>query len=251
MWVKTQEKRLIAEKSDEYKSDFFELRKEISNIIRDLRKQIDQYLIKNNYPVVFGNKIRFYDKEEFLYDAEINFYQLKRFLTYKSSVLKNDPSIAKNYADLMEAITRKKIIENSIANFERSDFYNPEQDKLDNEEDNQLLNEVYKLETEEKASGEIQDIAKMAKEKLEEETSSDFRRVKSQNKQKKLMKEREKKLKKKILDHFEQKVKEALGSKEDTKKADAKLTVKPIKKVDRNLKLSAKEKVELKIKKHK
>ena len=65
------------ENKSENKDKFYDIKKEISNHIRSLRRQIDQYLIKNRKQAFFKNKIRFYDKEQVLYDAEINFHQIK------------------------------------------------------------------------------------------------------------------------------------------------------------------------------
>lgn len=221
IWLRNKEKRIemnAQEKLNESKQNL-EIRKEISDIIRGLRRQIDQYLLKNNKPIYFGNRIRFFDKEEFLYDAEINFHQIKRFLSMKSSILKNDPSIAKNYLDLMEAIQRKKIIEVSVANFERKEYY------LNEKKDGKTFY------SKERGADQIEGEEEEDEKKGIEE-ASDFLYVEVENNSKLLgleqkdlakgdhtlqknMEAQAKKTKENLLAFFEEKVKESIGLKED------------------------------------
>ena len=70
LWIKTRKQRLESSMSQKHKVEFASLNKEISDLIRSIRRQIDKYLVKNSLPPHFGNYIRFYDKEELLYDAE-------------------------------------------------------------------------------------------------------------------------------------------------------------------------------------
>ena len=214
LWFTTRKKRFESNISNnpKHKEKFIVIRKEISNLIKDLRRKIDQYLIKNRKPVFFGTKIRHYDKEEFLYDAEINFYQIKRFLNQKSSILKKDPSITMNYLDLMEAIKRKKILENSIANFEKPNYYDANKEtSLD-------------LDTEEKLSDvldwHVHDSEFVESEKTPGYEKDDSLKNEVNNK---------KKLRTKILGQFEQLVKENLNIEEKSVKTISSANAKRIK----------------------
>ena len=131
LWLKNRNSRiesLVGEtkSTNKYKEDFITINRTISNTIRSIRNQIDKYLLKNKQKPVFGHNIRFYDKEEILYDAEINFHQIKKFLSSKTDLLKQDETISKRYLELMELLTRKKILENSVAKFEKPEFFDHE-----------------------------------------------------------------------------------------------------------------------------
>lgn len=186
----------------ENKDKFIDIKKEISNHIRSLRRQIDQYLIKNRKQAFFKNKIRFYDKEQILYDAEINFHQIKRLLTFNSTILKNDPSIAKHYLDLMNAITRKKILENSIANFEKPEFYSKtEEPEVEEKESDSLYDILY--------------VDKIKSSEGEHKQEADNKEL-ARSEERKLLNSQvaEKKTKEKLLKYFEEHVKSSLGIKE-------------------------------------
>lgn len=234
-WLKSRKQRLEASvsSSSQFKSDFTKINNEISELIRSIRRQIDKYLIKNNHPIFFGNNIRFYDKEELIYDAEINFYQIKRFLNEKTSILKNDKSISKNYLELMETIRRKKIMEKTVAKFEKPKFYNEidvNQEKKEEEED------------ENERLGKNDSVLKMMDndeylEKFEELMQTNDVDAKTQ----------EKKLKEKLLEHFEKEVnkfhgKEMYNEKKEDEKKEKELSGKGKKKEKEKLKVNDKEK---------
>lgn len=172
-----------------------------------MRRQIDQFLIKNRKQAFFKNKIRFYDKEQVLYDAEINFHQIKRLLTFNSEILKNDPSIAKHYLDLMNAITRKKVLENSIANFENPEYFNfdkikenSEENELDSLDDGLYSTKIRESEGEAMQEADSKELAKSEERKLLNSQVA------------------EKKTKEKLLKYFEDHVKSSLGIKETEEK---------------------------------
>eukprot|EP00340_Litonotus_pictus_P001085 CAMPEP_0170516848 /NCGR_PEP_ID=MMETSP0209-20121228/2972_1 /TAXON_ID=665100 ORGANISM="Litonotus pictus, Strain P1" /NCGR_SAMPLE_ID=MMETSP0209 /ASSEMBLY_ACC=CAM_ASM_000301 /LENGTH=667 /DNA_ID=CAMNT_0010801909 /DNA_START=57 /DNA_END=2056 /DNA_ORIENTATION=+ len=192
LWLKTKTNRDASNISENptFKPEFLEIRKDISNLIRSLRRNIDQYLIKNGVPPYFGNKIRFYDREEFLYDSEINFHQIKRFLSKKSSILKNDPSISYNYLDLIETLNKKKLLENSIANFEKVKAYDPNEaiEKEEKESDRMVTSIIMDKDE------EVIEILK--------ESGNDFSKPAKEKKGSSL--------KNKLLEHFENQIKESM-----------------------------------------
>jgi len=201
IWLTNKKNRLTVKVGEENKhqSNLFEVRKQISELIRDIRRLIDQYLMKNRKPIFFGRNIRFYDREDVLFDSEINFHQIKRFLSLKPSILKNDPSITYHYLDLIEAITRKKIIENSMANFEKPNYIK-EQIEVENDD----INED-KISITEKIFN------------FGEKDFLDYNSINSEvddsigNVSKKKLLENKKKVENKILDHFKERVKGAIN----------------------------------------
>ncbi len=201
LWIKTRKQRLETSMSLKHKTEFASLNKEISDLIRSLRRQIDKYLVKNSLSPHFGNYIRFYDKEELLFDAEINFYQIKKFLNLKTSILQKDESIAKDYLDLMSYITRKKLMENSIAKFEKPQFYSQteeEKEKLaDIDDDLEEIKPLKKM-----TSAEYSDLF----------TFEESEEIDSKTK--------EKRLKDKLISHFEDQLKQAYGKQLQQEKSE-------------------------------
>lgn len=224
MWLTNKKNRLSVKAGEENKHQpkLFEIRKEISGLIRDIRRLIDQYLMKNRKPIFFGRNIRFYDREDVLFDSEINFHQIKRFLTLKPSILKNDPSITYHYLDLIEAITRKKIVENSISNFEKPNFVKEQLEIDEDQEENISITEKVL--------------------KFGDKDFVDYNEINSDiddsfaNVSKKKLIENKKKVENKILDHFKERVKEAINlpdQKKETEKDKKKPNVKISNKKDK------------------
>ena len=204
LWIKTRQKRLESSTSQSHKVEFTKINKEISDLIRSVRRQIDKYLLSNNLSPYFGNNIRFYDKEEFLFDAEINFYQIKKFLNVKSSILENDEALAKDYLELMETITRKKLMETSIAKYEKPEYYTKEDELLEKEEENELKLPDDEVDQQNMLkSTDYMDLFEA--QYIENEGDG---------------KQREKKLKEKLLSHFETQMKKAYGKQLEKDKAE-------------------------------
>jgi hypothetical protein len=204
LWIKTRQKRLESSTSQAHKIEFTKINKEISDLIRSVRRQIDKYLLNNNLPPYFGNNIRFYDKEEFLFDAEINFYQIKKFLNVKSSILENDETIAKDYLELMETITRKKLMETSIAKYEKPEFYSKDDETLEKEEENEI--KLPENETDQQNMLKSTEYMQLFEAQYTENEGDS--------------KQREKKLKEKLLSHFETQMKKAYGKQLEKDKAE-------------------------------
>ena len=233
LWLKNRNNRIESiigslSSDNKYKKDFLSINKSISNTIRSIRRQIDKYLLNNKQKPVFNHNIRFYDKEEILYDAEINFHQIKKFLSYDTNILKNDESISKRYIELMELLSRKKILENSVAKYEKPEFYNHDNrqywDKLrgkNNVEENIENNIVDKEENEmikyisDNFEGDNDVNTEYVAKLLESEDYIDIIESKLSVDEGNLL-GREKRLKEKLLEHFESQMKEALGVENDS-----------------------------------
>jgi len=68
---------------------------------------------------LFKTNYRAYDKEEFLLDADMEFYKIKKLLEKNPKVLKEDPLMSIDYLKVINLIKRKKLVENT------SDQYAP------------------------------------------------------------------------------------------------------------------------------
>jgi len=139
-----------------------------------------------------------------LYDAEINFYQIKKLLNTKTSILQKDESIAKDYLDLMSYITRKKLMENSIAKFEKPQFY------TEVEEEKEKLADIDEDDVE-----EIKPLQKITSAQYSDLfTFEESEEIDSKTK--------EKRLKDKLISHFEDQLKKAYGKQLHQEKAEDK-----------------------------
>lgn len=69
---------------------------------------------------LFKTNYRAYDKEEFLLDADMEFYKIKKLLEKNPKVLKEDPLMSIDYLKVINLIKRKKLVENT------SDQYAPQ-----------------------------------------------------------------------------------------------------------------------------
>lgn len=78
-----------------------------------MRRSIEP-LFKDNY----AGK---YDKDEFLLDADMEFFKIKKLLEKNPKVLKDDPVLSLDYIKIINLIKRKKLVEDTV------DSYDPEQ----------------------------------------------------------------------------------------------------------------------------
>ena len=74
-------------------------------------------LFKNLY----ANK---YEKEEFLLDADMEFFKVKKLLDKNPNVLKDDPLISIDYMKIISLLKRKKLFEDTSDQFDPENSYN-------------------------------------------------------------------------------------------------------------------------------
>lgn len=91
------------------------LTNDLCKLIRDLRFKIDQNLLKQNKHPLFGSNYKYYKGDEFMLDADHEFYKIKKFLKNEKSKIINDAEIGHRYEELLETLKRKKILENTYA----------------------------------------------------------------------------------------------------------------------------------------
>lgn len=68
---------------------------------------MDQELVKRNIDPVFKNHYTGYDKEEFLVDADVEFFKIKKLLEKNPKTLKDDPLLSIDYMRVIDMIKRR------------------------------------------------------------------------------------------------------------------------------------------------
>jgi hypothetical protein len=86
-------------------------------LARQVRWKIDQELTRRNIEPLFKENYRSYDKEEFLIDADIEFFKVKSLLDKNPKMLKDDPLLGIDYLKIINLIKRRKLIETSSNEF--------------------------------------------------------------------------------------------------------------------------------------
>jgi hypothetical protein len=139
-WIKAKQRSLTEDHNNEEASA---LNESISDLVRTLRRKIDQQLIKNRKHPAFGANYKNYNDEELLIDADIEFHKIKKFLQKDSNIIKQDPEIGYRYDDLLKTLKRKKVIENTVPRFgaEHLDEYYAEEAEPEVEEEELVVEE--------------------------------------------------------------------------------------------------------------
>jgi len=79
---------------------------------------------RNIEPVFKDNYAGKYDKEEFLIDAGMEFFKIKKLLSKNPKLLKDDPVLSLDYFKIINLIKRKKLLEDTSDNFNAEDGIN-------------------------------------------------------------------------------------------------------------------------------
>lgn len=77
--------------------------------------------MKRNVDPLFKENYRAYDKEEFLIDADVEFFKIKSLLTKNPKLLKEDPLLGLDYLKIIRLIKQKKLIEVTSNEFSAED----------------------------------------------------------------------------------------------------------------------------------
>lgn len=64
-----------------------------------------------------------YEKEEFLIDADMEFYKVKKLLEKNPKLLRDDPLLSIDYHKIITLIRQKKLVENSSDHFDPNNSY--------------------------------------------------------------------------------------------------------------------------------
>ena len=65
-----------------------------------------------------------YDKDEFLIDAGMEFFKIKKLLSKNPKLLKDDPVLSLDYFKIINLIKRKKLVEDTSDHFSAEDSVN-------------------------------------------------------------------------------------------------------------------------------
>jgi hypothetical protein len=112
LWIDLKKKNVLNEGPDaRTTNEQLELQELIVDKIRDVRWKIDQEMVKQSLEPLFRNAYTRYKKNEFMFDADIQFSKLKHFLDKNPRILKEDSVIGEEYGEIIKLIRRKKILE--------------------------------------------------------------------------------------------------------------------------------------------
>ena len=64
-----------------------------------------------------------YEKEEFLIDADMEFFKVKKLLDKNPKILREDPLLSIEYHKIITLIRQKKLVENSSDHFDPDSSY--------------------------------------------------------------------------------------------------------------------------------
>jgi hypothetical protein len=73
-------------------------------MLRRLRWRVDQELTRKNVEPLFKENYYTYTKDEFLLDAEFEFYKIKNLLSKSPKILKDDPVMSVDYLKIINLI---------------------------------------------------------------------------------------------------------------------------------------------------
>ena len=111
LWINS--KKVKLERAIKYPrlhmKDLDRLNDEIGELVRNLRRKIDQALLKNRKHPIFGSNYRYYKRDEFTLDSEVEFHKIKKFLGLTPDVIKKDPEIGVKYDELKNLLKRKVV----------------------------------------------------------------------------------------------------------------------------------------------
>lgn len=78
-------------------------------------------MARRNVDPLFKENYSAYDKEEFLIDADVHFFKIKKLLDKNPKFLKDDPLIGIDYLKIIQLIKRHKITEDTANEFAPED----------------------------------------------------------------------------------------------------------------------------------
>lgn len=101
-----------------------EMTTDIIELVRKIRWKVDQEMVRRNHrPIFHQNYMDKYEKEEFLIDADIEFYKVKKLLEKNPKLLRDDPVLSIDYHKIITLIRQKKLLENTSDHFDSENAY--------------------------------------------------------------------------------------------------------------------------------
>lgn len=87
-------------------------------MIRGIRWRVDQELVGRHIEPIFKEGYYSYTKDEFMLDADFEFYKVKNFLNRSPRILKEDPIVGVEYLKVINLIKQKKLLENTTDQYD-------------------------------------------------------------------------------------------------------------------------------------
>ena len=121
LWIDLNRKNALGGVDAPTPEENLELAQQITALLRKVRWKIDQEVTRRNMTPLFKDLYADkYEKEEFLLDADMEFFKVKKLLDNNPKVLKDDPVLSIDYMKVITLLKRKKLLE------ETSDHFDPE-----------------------------------------------------------------------------------------------------------------------------
>jgi len=98
-----------------------ELNNKIAELVRKIRWRVDQELTKRSIDPLFKENYYSFDREEFLIDADMEFYKVKKLLNKNPRVLREDPLLSLDYLRIISLIKKKKLMEATSNHYDVED----------------------------------------------------------------------------------------------------------------------------------
>ena len=95
VWIDMNRNRTLGGVDEMTEAQRSEMNDQIIDLMRKLRWKVDQQLVRRNKrPLFHQNYFDKYEKEEFLLDADMEFYKVKKLLEKNPRLLRDDPVIS-------------------------------------------------------------------------------------------------------------------------------------------------------------
>ena len=106
IWIELKRKNAFGEQKDVAKQnrEQIEMNKEIGALIRQIRWRVDQELTRRHVEPVFKENYYAYTKDEFMFDAEFEFYKVRNLLSRSPRLLREDPILGTDYLRIIGLI---------------------------------------------------------------------------------------------------------------------------------------------------
>lgn len=141
IWIDLKRKNAFAEQKDvqQQNRQQVELNNEIADLIRRIRWRVDQEMTRRHIEPIFKDQYYSYTKDEFMFDAEFEFYKVKNFLSRSPRLLREDPILGIDYLRIIGLIKQKKLLERASDKFDPAnsaniDYFDYEQQELKRQE---------------------------------------------------------------------------------------------------------------------
>ena len=122
IWINLKRKNALTDNSysDEFKNtrEHHDLVKNIVEITRKMRWRVDQEMVSRHLEPIFKENYYSYTKDEFMIDAEFEFYKIKNLLSKNPRLLREDPVLSVDYLRIINLIKQKKMLERSSDKFD-------------------------------------------------------------------------------------------------------------------------------------